>query len=65
MYDLQPVNLNYFHKFFQRLFHMVQNRRPLIFDHEMLPTFKRINYEMAPKSEFKLLLYWNVLKEHY
>ena len=23
-YDLQPVNLNYFHKFFQTVFHMVQ-----------------------------------------
>jgi len=35
-YDLRPVNLDYFHKFFQRLFHMVQIRQCID--------------EMAPKS---------------
>lgn len=48
-YDLQPVNLKYFHKFFQRLFHMVQIGHTLIFDQKMLSTFECID-EMAPKS---------------
>lgn len=48
-YDLRPVNLNYFHKFFQTVFHMVQIRHTLIFDQAMLPTFECID-EMAPKS---------------
>lgn len=48
-YDLQPVNLNYFHKFFQRLFTRCIEDTPWSFDQAMLPTFECIE-EMAPKS---------------
>lgn len=48
-YDLRPVNLNYFHKFCQTVFHMVQTGHALIFDQGTLPAFECID-EMAHKS---------------
>ena len=49
-YDLQPVNLDYFHKFFQRLyFTWCKYDTSGSFDRGMRSTFECID-EMAPKS---------------